>query len=182
MRSQRLPLGPLIAALGAVLLLVSLFLDWYGGDDGGVTAFTVFEALDLVLAALALAALGALVAELGGRLPAIGDRLRQAAVAVGGLALLIVLSQLLNEPPVVAAVSSVSQDEVGPDVGLWLALAGAALMLAGALLGAARVSLAVDRQPASGPAGSEAPTVATPPTAGQGPGAPQHPPAPGRPG
>ena len=40
--------------LGALLLLVSLFLDWYEPD---VTAWEAFEVLDLLMAALALAAL-----------------------------------------------------------------------------------------------------------------------------
>ena len=46
-RSGRIPLGPLVGHVGAVLLVVSLFLDWC--ED--VTGFTVFEALDLVLLA-----------------------------------------------------------------------------------------------------------------------------------
>jgi hypothetical protein len=33
----RVPVGPLVAAIGAVMLLVSLFLNWY--ED--LTAFTV---------------------------------------------------------------------------------------------------------------------------------------------
>ena len=44
------PFGPLIAAIGAGLLLVSLFLDWYEG----LTAFTVFELVDIVLVVCAL--------------------------------------------------------------------------------------------------------------------------------
>ena len=48
---MRIPIGPLVAALGAVLLIVSLFLDWYGAR----TAFTVFEVLDLLLVLGALA-------------------------------------------------------------------------------------------------------------------------------
>ena len=54
-------LGPLVAALGALLLIVSLFLDWY--ED--LTAFTVFEFLDLLLFGLALVTLAALAATLG---------------------------------------------------------------------------------------------------------------------
>ena len=47
---RRIPLGPLVGTIGAVLLTVSLFLDWWEG----VTGFTAFEALDLVLLALAV--------------------------------------------------------------------------------------------------------------------------------
>ena len=38
MTRRRLDAGAMVAALGAVLLIVSLFLDWYGDGDDGVTA------------------------------------------------------------------------------------------------------------------------------------------------
>ena len=60
-RVRQIQIGPVIAAAGAVLLIVSLFLDWY--DE--FSAFTVFEVLDLVLVALALAMLVALVEAMG---------------------------------------------------------------------------------------------------------------------
>ena len=44
-RDTQIPVGPLVAAIGAVLLIVSLFVDWYEG----LTAFTVFEFIDLLL-------------------------------------------------------------------------------------------------------------------------------------
>ena len=44
-----IPIGPLIAAIGGVLLIVSLGLDWYGR----FSAFTAFEVWDLVLVVLA---------------------------------------------------------------------------------------------------------------------------------
>ena len=162
---RRVPVGPLIAALGAILLLVSLFLDWYSRDgdfDGDLSAWTAFEVLDLVLAGLALAALMVLVRELGARLPGADGLRARLLLPLGALALLIVVSQLINHPP-----AGIGRD---PDVGIWLALAGSALMLAGALLAAARVSLAVDVERREG---AEAPerapgTVPTPPEPGGG--------------
>jgi hypothetical protein len=52
---------------------------------------------------------------------------------------LVVGSQLVNDPPAVAG-------HVGPDkdIGIWLALAGSALMLVGAVLAYARISLSVE--------------------------------------
>ena len=47
--ARRLELGPLVVALGALLLLVSLFLNWY---EPNITAWDAFEVWDLVLAAL----------------------------------------------------------------------------------------------------------------------------------
>src|SRR5687768_5561098 len=93
------------------------------------------------------------------------------ALAVSILALLVVLSQIVNDPPAVAGDNGRDQD-----VGIWLALAGAALMVAGAVLSTVRLAIAVEprERRASGAAHSageppaatrvdEAPTVADEP-------------------
>jgi len=127
---RRLDAGPLIAVAGALLLLVSLFTAWY---EPSLEAWDIFEFLDLLLAALAitgaLAALALIV-----DLPSAPDGrwLGWSAAA----ALVLVVATLLDSPPAVG-----DQDI---DVGLWLALAGSALMAAGALLGVARVSITFD--------------------------------------
>jgi hypothetical protein len=123
-----------------VLLTVSLFLDWWEG----VTGFTAFEALDLVLLALAVVTALALGAEAGLRLPVVAPA--GGALPPALLALVIVLVQLVNDPPLV-----VGGGGPGHDTGIWVALAGAVLMSAGALVTASRISLAVDvrrREPA----------------------------------
>jgi hypothetical protein len=121
---RRIDLGRAVLFAGAALLFVSLFLDWY---DPGLTAWEAFEALDLVLAGLAVAAMAAAVRP---------DILPPwAAVAVPGAALLIVVVQLVNFPPAA----------VGGDLasGAWLALAGTLLMTAGAALSLAAISITV---------------------------------------
>lgn len=131
---RRIPVGPLIGLLGAVLLLVSLFLNWWDG----ATAFTVFEVLDLLLALLAIGAAMSLAEAAGARMPA-GVALGAAvALPLGLLALLIVFSQIVNDPPAIAG------SDRGHDLGIWLALGGALLIVAGSLLSVARVSLALD--------------------------------------
>ena len=137
-RGSQIPIGPLLAALGGVLLIVSLGLDWYGGLSG----FNSFEFLDLLLVVLALVTLVVLAAEFG----LLRTQLREGtALVVGVVALVVVASQLLNHPP------AGYQDDV--DTGLWLGLAGAALMLAGAILSTARIAIAVEprRPPRPGP-------------------------------
>jgi hypothetical protein len=131
-QSTRLPVGPLVASVGAVMLIVSLFLDWYHG----VTGFTVYEFLDLLLVLLALATIASLVGGLGIVQPA---RAPAIALAVSIFTVLVVASQLVNDPPAVAGA-------VGPgkDVGIWLALGGSVLMVAGALLAYATISLSVE--------------------------------------
>ena len=121
-RSTPLPVGVLVASIGAVMLIVSLFLDWYHG----VTGFTVYEFLDLLLVLLALATIASLVGGLGVVQPA---RAPGIALAVSIFTVSVVASQLVNDPPAVAGA-------VGPgkDIGIWLALGGSVLMVAGALL------------------------------------------------
>jgi hypothetical protein len=70
-------------------------------------------------------------------------------LVVGVVALVIVLSQLANHPP------AGYQDDVG--TGLWLGLAGAALMLAGAILSTARIAIAVEPRRAGGAPARNAP-------------------------
>jgi hypothetical protein len=156
-RETRIPIGPLVAAVGAVLLIVSLGLDWYADLSG----FNSFEVLDLLLVALALVALAVLVDALG----LVRTPLRPGTLlAVGVLALVIVLSQLVNHPP------AGYQDDV--ETGLWLGLAGGALMLVGAILATARIAIAVEPRRASGvppaasspaPPADQTPTVADEP-------------------
>jgi hypothetical protein len=131
MNARKIEAGPLIALLGAVVLLVSLFLDFY---DPGLTAWRVFEFLDLLLAALAITAGLAAASLAGAPVPAIDARvLGYAALA----ALVIVIATLLNHPPAVS-------DTADPALGLWLALAGSALMAVGALLSTARVHVTLN--------------------------------------
>jgi hypothetical protein len=158
-RDTQIPVGPLVAAIGALLLIVSLFLDWYEG----LTAFTVFEFIDLLLLGLALATLGLLVTSMG--LVRAPER-PGLPFAVGLLAFVIVLSQVVNDPPAVAGPNGSEQD-----TGIWLALAGTALMVAGAVLSTARIAIAVEPRtqrpapPPAAPPASEEPTVRSePPT------------------
>jgi hypothetical protein len=119
--------------VGAILLVLSLFLNWYKADrsDAGLSGWTVFEVLDLVLVALAVLALIAAAERLGYKTPVPGSNL----TVVGGVALAIVLSQLIDHPPAGVGLS--------PDVGIWLALGASGLIVAGGILGRARISVEV---------------------------------------
>lgn len=166
-RQTHLALGPIIAAVGAVLLIVSLFLDWYEG----ITGFTVFEFLDLLLVLLALAMIVSLVGAMGLLRPAPSPAV---SLAVALFTVFVVVTQIINDPPAVVGPRGPDQD-----IGIWLALSGAALMVAGAVLGYANISLAFEPRHRES-AGErerdrEAASVSTPP-------APERPgPEPGRP-
>jgi len=129
MRETQIPIGNLVAAIGGVLLIVSLGLDWYDELSG----FNSFEVLDLVLVALALVAIASLATGLG----LLRTPLRAGTdLVVGITAVLIVLTQLINHPP-----AGIERDV---ETGLWLGLGGAVLMLAGAVLSTARIAISVE--------------------------------------
>jgi hypothetical protein len=124
---ERFDAGTGLVAVGAVLLLVSLFIDWY--DPGG-DAWAVFESLDLVLAGAAVCGLLAAAPRFG------AGGLGRALPLITAIAFAIVVVQLFDPPAIV------SDSDLA--TGAWLALAATALMAGGALLGAASISVTVD--------------------------------------
>lgn len=132
---QRFDAGTGLVALGAALLLVSLFLDWYDPGSGAapLSAWDTFEVVDLLLAFLAVAAIaGALEATDA------GPALSRGLPALCGAAVVIVGVELVNQPP--AAFNA------DLDTGAWVALGAVLVMLAGAVLRSARISVVVDVQ------------------------------------
>jgi hypothetical protein len=122
---RRFEIGPLIVALGSLVLLASLFMDWYGDQ----TAWDAFEVADVLLLALAVAALvtaAGLVASQATYL----DRRWLPALAIG--AAVLVVAELLSPPPAAGGAD--------PQSGAWLAFAAVLVMLAGTVLSLGRVS------------------------------------------
>jgi hypothetical protein len=156
-RRANVDAGPLLTIAGALLLLVSLFLDWY---EPGVTAWTVFEVIDLLLALSALAAIVISVELIRpGLVPAVPPirGAERVVVTAATVALVLVASQLLNHPP--------AAQDAGVETGAWLGLGGAALMFAGGVATIAWVSLRVTfdrRHPAAPPAPPAPPAPAEP--------------------
>src|SRR5215217_3314754 len=98
--NRRFDMGPLLVALAAVLLLVSLFLEWYGP----LSAWDAFEVVDVLLAALAILCL------VGG----LGTLARDDMVFVDrrwlpGIVLavaVLVIAEILDPPPAAADLSA----------------------------------------------------------------------------
>jgi hypothetical protein len=130
--TRRLEAGPLLVTLGALLLLVSLFLAWFSPE---IAAWEAFEVWDLVLFVLALGSIAAGLGLTTQDVDLVDRRFLPAAVAAVAA---IVASQIIDPPPAAAG-----QD---PDVGAWLALGAAAVMCLGAVLtfGRVRVALTVE--------------------------------------
>jgi len=169
--------GALLIGLGAIILLVSLFLVWY---QPNAEAWDVFEVWDLVLAALAITALVAVAGRLGFG-PARGGRDGSLLIGATLAALVIVLYALIDPPPVADAIGTQGGGFGDPGTGLWLALAATVLMTAGMLASVARISVAFSTSPsATGPANRRAapavdpdgsnPAVPQPPNAAADPG------------
>jgi hypothetical protein len=134
--TRRLEAGPLLVTLGALLLLVSLFLNWFEGD---ITAWEAFEVWDLVLFVLALGAIAGGLGLTTQDVELIDRRLLPAAVVAVAV---IVASQIIDPPPAAAGLD--------PETGAWIALGAALVMCAGALLTFGRVHFALtveEREP-----------------------------------
>jgi hypothetical protein len=120
-----------LAGLGGILLLVSLFLPWYGVDpnvalDGAtlvtqslyavedVTGWQAFTVIDVLLALLALPAILVPVLSVASSGPAKPVAIAVIASAIGWLAVLLVAFRLVFTP-----------DDMAVRYGAWLGLAGA---------------------------------------------------------
>jgi hypothetical protein len=126
--TRRFEIGPILAAAGALVLLVSLFLDWYGS----VTAWGAFEIADILLAVLAV---GALIAAAGILAPELSYVEGRWLPALAVAAIVLVVTELISPPGVLA--------QADLQTGAWLALAAALVMLVGALLSIGKVSFSV---------------------------------------
>lgn len=95
---RRLRAGEWIAGVGGLVLLVSLFLPWYSDDGGSRTGWQSLGALDIVLAAVALAALAIPLVTAMQRVPAVSLAHESLTTLVGLLAVVLVLIRVLNMP------------------------------------------------------------------------------------
>ncbi len=126
----RRTVAAVVVVIGGLLLFVSLFVEWY---DPGTSGWTAFEVLDLVLAFAAVVALSAgLGALFGERWP---EHARFVPV-IGLVAAVIVLTQLIDPPPLV--------HDASRKAGGFLALVGSLILVAGGVL--ARRESVTDRR------------------------------------
>ncbi len=129
--TRRFDIGPFVLALGALVLLVSLFLTWF---DGALVlnAWEAFEITDLLLAGLAIAAF---VAALGLITPAVDYVDRRFVPWIVGAAFVLVADQLIRRPS--------ASDNADLGTGAWMAFAAIVVMVLGAVLSLTKVSFAV---------------------------------------
>jgi hypothetical protein len=114
--------GEWIAGAGGVALLAAMFLHWYGAGPFEATAWQAFDVLDVVLALLALVPLGLVVTQATRSSPSIPVALSVLTTLAGGLAGLLILYRIVNQPG--------PNDVVQVQAGAWLGFV-AALVIAG---------------------------------------------------
>jgi hypothetical protein len=128
---RRLRAGECIAALGGGLLLLSLFLGWYEVPVPSVaapagsepeTAWEAFAVNDVLLAIVAVGALSLVPVTAGQRVPAIPVALDALVAIAGKLGLLLVLIRIVSQP----------DGATGLELGAWLGLLSAAVIVVGA--------------------------------------------------
>ncbi len=118
-----------VAAAGGVLLLVSLFLPWYGLQNVAainVSGWQAFSFTDVLLALIALPAIAVPIVSITAQGPAKPIAAAVIASATGWLAVLLVAYRLLNPPGPNALIELRS--------GAWLALAAALIAWIGSWL------------------------------------------------
>jgi hypothetical protein len=117
--------GEVLAGAGAVALLVSLFLPWYGLGPvpAEVTGWGAFSVVDVILLATGLLGLAVPVTCLLHRTPAIPVGVALVACGVASLVTLLVLYRMIDQPG--------PDDLVEVRAGAWLGLAGVVAIVAG---------------------------------------------------
>jgi hypothetical protein len=118
---RRLRIGELLALSGAVCVVLSLFLPWYERPTGTLSAWQTFGPATVLLLAAAAAALGLAASTLAERSTALPVAAAVWSTLLAILALIAAVVRLFERPD--------HASSLGP--GAWLALAGAAAMLAG---------------------------------------------------
>ncbi len=116
---RRLRAGEWIVALSGVALLVSLFMPWYSEDRSAWEALAVN---DVILAVIALASIAVFVTTATQRVPAVPVALEAIVTLLGAIAVVLVLVRVIWPAG-------------GREWGLWLGLAAAMTLTAGAWIG-----------------------------------------------
>lgn len=130
MDSSRLTPGDLSAGIGGLVLLVSLWLNWYSvsvkvqgfSASASASGWETLTTIDIILFVVAVAAIVLVAMKAFGEVP--GDvPVPVVLVALGGLAVLLVLFRLIDTP---APSDLPDQVDVDREFGVIIALIGAA--------------------------------------------------------
>ena len=150
MRNPRANIGQLIAGIGGVLLFIFLFVSWVSVGDASASAWEIFSAVDIILAAIAIAVTAICAARLFPAAPEAPWLRTDALKWLGVISLTITLTYILEA------------DNIA--IGAIVALLACIAIVAGAVLSerpdlASRVVAAADAATGSGAPGAGAPAA-----------------------
>ena len=136
--ANRLRFGDMIAAGGALVLFISLFLDWYTievenlpGADTGANAWDALDIGSLLLLLLVLVTLAVVVMRaLGTGIQGLPVPLSTIVLGLAAVSLLYILFRLINPP------GDTEGFDIGRGIGIFLALLATLAIAAGAFLSA----------------------------------------------
>jgi hypothetical protein len=120
---RRLRVGEWVVGACGVLLLVALFLDWYG--DPPENAWEALTVLDVILAVVALSAISVPIVTAAHRVPAVPLALESLVALIALVGVILVLIRVLNLPG----------DAHSREIGLWLGLVATLGIFAGGMIG-----------------------------------------------
>ena len=125
---RRVRAGDIVAGAAGVLLLASMFMEWYsvGGREDGLSAWAAFGFVDLLLALVALLGIALALSQVVGRGPALPVALGVITTTLALAASLLLLYRILNQPG--------PNDAIGVSAGAWVGLAAAVAVFLGAWL------------------------------------------------
>ncbi len=103
---NRLNDGERIAGIGGVVLLISLWLSWYGvpgvadvaGIDTTANAWQSFDLIDIILFLTAVVAIGAALLSASGEAVSLPVAASSVVAGMGALSVLLVLYRIINPP------------------------------------------------------------------------------------
>jgi hypothetical protein len=130
MDTSRLTPGDISAGVGGVVLLVSLWLNWYGvsvnvsgfSASESASGWEVLSTIDIILFVIALAAILLVAVKALGQLPQ-DLAIPMVLLGLGALAVLLVLFRIIDSP---APSDLPDQVDVSRKFGIFIALIGAA--------------------------------------------------------
>ena len=196
MDTSKVTFGEMIAAAAGAVLLISLFLPWYGVEVSGsvlgvnvesasesVNAWEALSLIDLILFLCAIAAIGLALMRALGQSINLGQPTGLVIAGIGALALVLVIFRILSIPGGDADVDFGGVEvDLGRKFGVFLGLLASAGIAFGGWTAMNETSsgLGAGPGPAPGPgpgpggpgAGSGGPGTGAPAAPGQAPGAP----------
>ena len=156
MNPRRLRTGEWLTGIAGVVLLVSLFLDWYEAGGTGNSAWEAFSILDALLLIAALMAISVAVMAAVHNTPAVSLAIASLLLTLGAIATIAVVVRAISAPDVTLAGGvHAPEEDIGRSIGLWIGLAASSLVTLGSLASmrderfprGARIEVPVDTLP-----------------------------------